>query len=277
MSIFFFGSSSFASQDLVNKLKKKPNTFFFSRKKKNLKNFIFFELRKKNEKIFKKFKFSQSDYIFFFSSYVPLKEALSNWENCRKINVIGLINFLKNIKKLPKKIILASSCSVYGNDNKFKDEKTFLKPETPYSLSKLAQENILRVFCKKNNIKFLCYRLGYVIGAKINNKRLVKKILIKSRKKKNIKLYKKNLNLNLIHTRDIGERIIKSYKSGEGIYNLTNKKKTSLINFYFALINKKKIYNCENNNYSPNKFFKRFPMIKQINFASSIKYFKNEN
>ena len=44
------------------------------------------------------------------------------------------------------------------------------------------QEKILQVYCIKKNIDFLCYRLGYVFGAGMNNNRLVKKI-VKSIKK----------------------------------------------------------------------------------------------
>ena len=63
------------------------------------------------------------------------------------------------------------------------------------------QEKILQVYCIKKNIDFLCYRLGYVFGAGMNNNRLVKKIVKSIKKGDKINLFNLNLNLNLIHSK----------------------------------------------------------------------------
>ena len=119
-----------------------------------------------------------------------------------KINIDGIINFISSLKKKPKKIIFISSCSVYGENDKFNFEN-LLRPLTPYSISKLAQENILRIFCKKYKVNLTILRLGYVFGPSMSKKRLLKRMKIKLKNKKNLNLYNKNLNLNLIHTEDI--------------------------------------------------------------------------
>ena len=62
-----------------------------------------------------------------------------------------------------------------------------------------------------NNIKFTSYRLGYVFGDSINKKRLVYKILKKYKNGTKIKIYNKNLNLNLIHTKEISNFITKTF------------------------------------------------------------------
>jgi UDP-glucose 4-epimerase len=74
---------------------------------------------KSSKKIFSKLKIKKIDYLFFFSSYVPKNERKSKWGNCRDVNILGLVNFIKQIKIPIKKIILSSSCSVYG-ENRFK-------------------------------------------------------------------------------------------------------------------------------------------------------------
>ena len=170
MNIFFFGSTSFVSQDLIKKLDKKFDIYCTSRKNSKKKNIYQFDLNRKNKDFYDKIK--NIDYLFFFASLVPIKESKSTWEDCRKTNVHGLINLLKNIKLPIKKIILASSCSLYGQKKSFFNEKSFLKPSSGYALSKLTQEKILKVFCLKNNIKFLAYRLGYVYGNNMNKKRI---------------------------------------------------------------------------------------------------------
>ena len=278
MNIFYFGGSSFASQYLIKDLIKKFNIINFSRRKVfgceshylNLNSKISNNISKKLNKI-------KADYIFFFSSYVPFDEKNSNWEDCKNVNVIGLINLLKKIRFKPKKIILASSCSVYGQDIKSKTGESFLMPSSFYALTKFIQENLIRIYCDNNNIKFLCYRIGYVFGDDMDNKRLVKKILIKIKKNKKIKLFNKKKNLNLIHTKDISRIIIASFKNSQGILNLCVPYKTSL-GLYYKLIKKtvkKKV--ILKNFYKYNNFKKDFKKIKIFKFNDAIEEFKNGN
>lgn len=276
MNIFFFGSSSFAGQDLINDLNTKYNTYFFSRKKSKKKNFYYFDLNKENTKLYQALKTKKIDYLFFFSSLVPIKENQSTWKQCKNTNVYGLIRLLKNLKIPIKKIILASSCSLYGHKKNLHNEGSFLRPSSGYSLSKLMQENILKVFCYRHNISFLSYRLGYVYGNKMNRQRLIKKILLNYKSKKKINIYNKNLNLNLIHTKDISNLIIKTFKKAEGIFNLTDTNKITLGNFYQTLIGKKfKVIN-KKNNYSSKKFFNNFPNLNIPKLEERIKNFINE-
>tara|TARA_B110000483_G_scaffold214172_1_gene263837 strand:- start:114 stop:947 length:834 start_codon:yes stop_codon:yes gene_type:complete len=276
MNIVFFGSSSFAAQDLIIDLGKKYNTYFFSRKKNIKKNFYHFDLNNKDLKLNKILRIKKIDYLFFFSSFVPIKENKSTWKQCRFTNVIGLIRLLIHLKVPIKKIILASSCSLYGHKKNLNNEENFLKPINGYSLSKLMQENILKVFCNKNHISFLNYRLGYVYGNKMNALRLVKRLLIIHKNKKQIKIFNKNLNLNLIHTKDIANLILKSFKKAEGTFNLTDPNKITLRSYYQILMRNHLNIVREKNNYSPKKFFSKFPNLKMSKFEYRINDFINE-
>ena len=273
MNIFFFGGTSLAARDLVSSLKKDYKVYVFSRKKKLNKNFYHYDLNKKNNVSLQNSKHDEN-YLFFFSSFVPLKEKKSTWGKCSKTNIFGLIELLKKNKVKFKKIVLASSCSVYGTQKGPLTEKNFLKPESYYAISKLAQENILRIFCEKNKIKFLCFRLGYIYGKNMNNKRIVKKIVINYKRNKKLKIFNKNLNLNLIHTQDIKEFILKSFKKCEGIFNLTNKYETKLIDFYNMVMNKKNKQKTKKNQFSSNKLTKMFPSIKFLSLSSGINELK---
>tara|TARA_B100001248_G_scaffold248598_1_gene221034 strand:+ start:1860 stop:2684 length:825 start_codon:yes stop_codon:yes gene_type:complete len=274
MNIFFFGSTSFAAHVLIKNLKKKYKVYSFSRS--DSKNNYFFDLNKINNEIFKKIKIKKIDYLFFFSSFVPHKENISEWKNCKKTNVIGLVDLLMKIKIPVKKIILASSCSVYGEQNKKNSEKNFLKPNNGYAITKFAQEKILDIYCKQNKIKFLCYRLGYVFGKNMNNKRLVKRIILKIKNNIKIKIYNENLNLNLIHQNDISNLISCTFKRAEGIYNITHPYRTSLRYFCNTALGKTNKKNTKNN-YSPEKIFRNFPLINKPNMKKNIINFLNEN
>jgi len=277
MSIFFFGHTSFASQELIKRFINNKKTFFFGRKNRNFKNFFYFDLNDPDKTNIKKSKVKKIDYIFFFTSFVPLKEKKSRWKECKKANIVGLIKFLKNIKIPIKKIIFISSCSVYGEDRNQKyTEDSVLYPGSNYSLSKFAQEQIFRVYCDTNNIKFLCFRLAYVFGDNMNDNRLVKKIVKNYKKKKKTKIFNKTLNLNLIHTKDIDEVVFNNYKKLEGMFNVSYKYKITLGEFYDKIYFDKKIYNKEINNYSNKKLLKLYPKFTKINPSKRIEDFKNE-
>lgn len=277
MNIFFFGHSSFAAQDLIKRFINNKKTFFFGRKNKNLRNFTYFDLYNPEKTDFKKFKIKKIDYIFFFTSFVPLKEQKSKWLECKDANIVGLIKLLKNIKIPIKKIISISSCSVYGADRiKNYNENSTLYPESNYALSKFAQEQIFRVYCYSNNIKFLCFRLAYVFGKGINKNRLVKKIIIDFKKKKKVRLFNKSLNLNLIHTKDIDEIIFDNFKKLEGVFNISYKYKITLGDYFNKVNFDKYIYKKDINNFSNNKLLKLYPKFIKADPNKRIEEFIND-
>ena len=275
MNIIFFGKKSFTAQYLVNEIKKNNKVFFYSRKKIREKNHFVFDLLKKKP-LHQNIHGLKNSYIFIFSSFVPFNESTSKWNSCKSANIYGIVNLLKQIKPPVKKIILASSCSVYGQNIKKIEEKYFLNPQNNYSLSKFEQENILRIYCYQNRIDFLCYRIGYVFGNNMNKKRLLVRLLNSQRKNKKVKLYNKNLNLNLIHTKDISKLILSTYKNASGIYNLTNKNFISLKDFNTSLYENLNYKNSKKN-FISSKLYKDFPKLKNLNFKESINLFKNGN
>ena len=65
------------------------------------------------------------------------------------------------------KLIIMSSASVYGTQKSKVDEnclETELKPQSPYAEVKLKEENLVRDFSYKNNLKTIILRLGTIYG-----------------------------------------------------------------------------------------------------------------
>ena len=82
------------------------------------------------------------------------------------------------------------------------------------------------------------------------------------------------MNLNLIHSKDVSDIIIKTFKKAEGTYNLVNKKKISISNFKKSFENK---INLKENNLISSKIFRDFKHIKNLDFNKSINLFKDGN
>lgn len=271
--ILFFGATSFAAEDLIGYLKKKYEIINVSRKKHiNCKN-IKFDLNKINNSIGKINKLKNIHYIFYFSSFVPSKEKDSSMRKCLDINVYGIIEFLKKLKLKPKKIILASSNSVYGNSEKIKKENDILYPDNSYAISKYLQENIFRIYCRENMIKLITLRIGNIYGKNLNKKRIVSKIIYKIKNKVFFKTYNENDKVfNLVHTKDIGKIVYKLLTKEQGVYNLSGQENLSLnqiIKIISKKLNQRAYY--KNINYK-NKRKKNSLSVKKIKNILRIKH-----
>jgi len=84
------------------------------------------------------------------------------------VNVTGTYNLFKGLEglaKLPEIIIFISTVAVYGLDKGENiDESTSLNGNTPYALSKIRAEELLREWGKKNNVSILILRLPLIAG-----------------------------------------------------------------------------------------------------------------
>ena len=280
--ILFFGATRFAAEDLIKVLKSKYVILNLSRSKKdNLKN-IYFDLKNIDHSINKINRIKNIEYLFFFSSYVPFKEKYSNLNKCFSSNVYSPIDLLSKLKIRPKKIILASSCSIYGNHRKNINENSLLNLENNYSISKYLQENIFRIYCRENSIKFLCLRLGYVYNKNLNKKRIIKVIINKIKNKKKFKVFnQEKLRFNLIHTKDIANITARILIKGKGIFNLVNNEILSLkrmIKIISDNLNKEIKYKNINHKtlkksstISSKKIFKRYNIKPKIQFKYGVK------
>ena len=150
--VLIFGSDSFTGKHLISYLKKhsyRVDGTSLNPKNNELKCDI-----TKKEEIKEILKTIQPDFIINLSAISFV--AHSNNEDFYKINTIGAINILEICQELninPKKIILASSATIYGNQNKeLLDESLCPKPVNHYGCSKLSMEHIASTFFEKLNI-----------------------------------------------------------------------------------------------------------------------------
>ena len=102
-----------------------------------------------------------------------------------------LITFLNLIKRFKvKKILFASSSSVYGNIGPFpKKENSKLNTLNIYSLSKLSNEIIARSFSKRSNTQIIGLRFFSIYGEWGRPDMLILKYLLAAKKKKNFELF----------------------------------------------------------------------------------------
>jgi len=106
------------------------------------------------------------DLIFHMAALVSVPESMENPIDCTKINVLGLLNVLEEASRAGvKKIILASSAAIYGDNPTVPKMETMVpEPKSPYAISKLDGEYYLELYRRAGKINSTSVRFFNVFG-----------------------------------------------------------------------------------------------------------------
>ena len=205
--------------------------------------------KRKLEKIFK---IKKTDLVINLAAQAGVRYSLEKPNEFVDNNIQGfytLIDVAKNYKI--KKIIYASSSSIYGDSKRFPlNESQNVKPKNIYALSKKINEEMAEVFSRQYNISFIGLRFFTVYGEWGRPDMFMMKYLSSSYNKK-INFYLNNYGK---HTRDftyildackiISELVFTKKKLNHEIFNICSnnpKKLTDIIKKINFLTQKKPI------------------------------------
>lgn len=134
---------------------------------KSRNKFVFNKIDIANEKKLKKlFEKNKFDIVIHMAAQAGVRYALKDPSSYLESNLKGYLNLLNNLEKTNvKKMIFASSSSVYGEGKKFPlKEKQKPNPINIYSSTKLLNEEITKDFSKISKIKFVGLRFFTIYG-----------------------------------------------------------------------------------------------------------------
>ena len=142
---------------------------FKKKRLRNLRNKYFYFKKidicdfKKTEKIFRSFK---PTVVINLAAQAGVRYSIEFPEKYIKSNINGYFNIIELCKKFNvKRIIYASSSSVYGDSKEFPlKEDLAVKPKNIYALSKKFNEELSEIYSKLYNIQFIGLRLFTVYG-----------------------------------------------------------------------------------------------------------------
>lgn len=112
-----------------------------------------------------KIRSKEYDYVFHLAAQPRVSYSVENPVETNDTNVTKTIKLLDACRGNVKKVIFASSSSVYGNvDTLPTSEEAAKRPESPYALQKLIVEDYLRLFGKLYGLDSVCLRFFNVFG-----------------------------------------------------------------------------------------------------------------
>lgn len=108
------------------------------------------------------------DYVFHLAAIPSVPLSVKNPQASHEANITGTLNVLLAARDTGvKKVIYASSCSVYGDTPILpKKEDMLPNPESPYAATKLAGEYYCKVFHQVYELPTICLRYFNVYGSR---------------------------------------------------------------------------------------------------------------
>ena len=267
--ITIIGSSGFIGNDIKKKLL--TNNFEVFDPNSNQMNLL-------NTKHLKKFskKFVNSSVIYCAGKHKQYGDTVDYMIN----NILGMKNLLEVLN--PKNInqfIFLSSAEVYGKIyKKIKlSESASVNPENNYSLSKFAQEIILKKFFRNELKKLIILRLPGIYGPKDNNTSIISKIIKKILNNEYFNLTSNGNDLrDYVYVGDLSKILVKIINSKQldidnNILNICSGAIISinkLINLIEKLYSKRlKIKKDKKINKTTNIIFKKNTFLNDIKFT----------
>ena len=183
-SILITGFAGFIGSHLTEKMLLSGNTIigidnfdsFYDRsiKEKNIsgfrdiKNFSLYELDLLDKEGLKRvFETNRIDLVVHLAAKTGVRPSLIDPAGYYDTNVIGTLNLLEAMKQYGcKKMVFASSSSVYGNNKKvpFSEDDNVDSPISPYAATKKAGELLCHTYCHLYGFSIFCLRFFTVYG-----------------------------------------------------------------------------------------------------------------
>jgi dTDP-4-dehydrorhamnose reductase len=161
------------------------------------------------------------DAVVNLAAIVGDQACLEDTKLAMETNCQGIQNIIKICNELGKKIIHASTCSLYGFNEELLSERSQVFPVDFYGQTKYQQER----YILENSKNYCVFRLGTAYGwsPRMRFDLVVNTFTVRAFFKEKLSVFGGNQWRPFVHIRDVSRAIIfAAERDLRGIYNLTN-------------------------------------------------------
>ncbi|MBT7903303.1 NAD-dependent epimerase/dehydratase family protein [Candidatus Woesearchaeota archaeon] len=201
----------------------------------------FFEKSITDPEIINIFKNKHIEILIHHAAQVDVRKSILEPALDAEINIIGSINLFDCCRKTGvKKIILASSCGVYGNPKYLPcDEEHPINPLSNYAISKYAIELFLRQMAQLNKIDHTILRYANVYGPRQSIKGEAGVVSIFIKKMLNIQACKifgdGDQTRDLVYVKDVAHANLLAISSNVKLANIGTQHSISIMKLHNKL------------------------------------------
>jgi nucleoside-diphosphate-sugar epimerase len=103
--------------------------------------------------------------IYHLAAMVSVPRSMADPAGCYAANVLGSVNILEAARRGgARRVVLSSSCAVYGAVDQPAEETLVPQPASPYAASKVAMEDAARLYARSLGVATVCLRYFNVYG-----------------------------------------------------------------------------------------------------------------
>ena len=243
MNILITGGAGFIGSTLCDKMLKEDNEVividnfndYYSPKLKE--NNIKHNLNNKNYKLYrgdicdksllaKIFEENKIDVVVHIAASAGVRPSIDKPLDYVKNNIEGTVNILEVMKENKvKKIVFASSSSIYGNckEEIFSEDLKVTEPISPYAATKGACEQFLYTYSKLYNIQVVSLRFFTVFGPRQRPDLAIRKFIDLIKENKPIPVYGDGTTIrDYTYVDDIVDGIISAIDYNDTQYEIIN-------------------------------------------------------
>jgi len=178
--------------------------------------------------------------VYHLGGVVDLARSFEIAYQCFSTNILGTLNLLSACEKVPlESFVFTSTCEVYESGAIPFREDTPLDPKSPYSISKVACEQICRFAYENYGIPVVILRLSTIYGPNQKLERLIPYTIISCLRKEGLVFTHGEQTRDFTYVSDVVEGIIKASlekKAAGEIVNLGSEVEYSIREIVFKIL-----------------------------------------
>ena len=149
------------------------------------------------------------DIVYHLAANISRNRNFSIFENMLQVNVIGTFNLLESLKQTDyKQFIFTSTSEIYGNNASPFHEDLLPMPVSPYSLTKVMAEQLIKTFSQQYNRNYTILRLFNFYGKNMSEDFFISQMINNLRRGEDFLMTKGEQKRDFIFVEDVVRALI---------------------------------------------------------------------
>lgn len=164
----------------------------------------------------------QPDIVYHLAANITRNRDFAVYEKMASVNIQGTLNILKSLENIDAHFIFTSSSEIYGNNESPLNENQIPKPVSPYSLTKMSAEMLVKTFSENHNKKFTNLRVFNFYGENMPEEFFIPQMILSLKRGEDFLMTKGEQVRDFLYVGDVVEALILTAKNTDSYSKTMN-------------------------------------------------------